>query len=586
MKKRLLLILPLLLLLGLTTSCSKKEVEKGKVLNLTVTAKVKGMDPIYANDLYSNNEVARVYEGLLEYHYLKRPYTLIPNLAEKLPEVSDNGLTYTFKIKKGVLFHDDPAFKDGKGRELTADDFVYSIKRLADPKLQALGWWLLDGKIKGLNDWRKKYANLPSVDYTEEVEGLKSLDRYTLQFKLFKPFPQFLYSLAMPFTFVVAKEVVAKYGKEFLNHPVGTGPFILPEFKQMNKITYTKNPNFRKKLYPSEASEEFKHLLSDAGKPLPFVDKINVNILIESQPRWLNFQKGKVDYLSIPKDNFDSVIVPGEGLVNDLKKKGISLLVTPSLNVTYTAFNHDNQLFNNLKLRQAMSVAFDPKESNKLFYNDTALPAQSVVPPGIAGNIKGYKNPFSGPNIELAKKLLAEAGYPEGKGLPVITYDCPASTVSRQIGQYFKKQMGKIGIKIKVSQNPWPELQKKIKNRTVMMYGIGWGADYPDAENFLQLLYGPNRSPGANGSGYNNEEFNTLFKTASVMQDSPERTALYEKMNRIIAEQVPWVFGVHRQSFVLHHGWLKNYISADFNAGQAQYLNIDMEAREKGLTEL
>ncbi|MBT6325539.1 MAG: hypothetical protein HOJ35_06190 [Bdellovibrionales bacterium] len=570
------------------TSCTKKVDTSKKILNLAVRSKVKGMDPIYANDMYSSNEVARVYEGLLEYHYLTRPYTLVPNLAESLPTVSKDGMVYTFKIKKGVLFHDDKAFEGGLGRELIAEDFVYSIKRLADPKLQSLGWWILDGKIKGLNDWRDKYADLPKVDYTEVVEGVKAVDKYTLQFTLQKSFPQFLYSLAMPFTFAVPKEAVDLYGKEFLNHPVGTGPFVLPMFKQSNKIVYTKNTKFRKKLYPTTASEEFKKagFLEDAGKELPLIDKIVVNIIIEDQPRWLNFQKGKIEYLSIPKDNFDSAITPSRDLSPDFIAKGINLLVSPSLDVTYTAFNHDNKLFSNVNLRRAMSLAFDINKANNLFYNNNAMPAQSIVPPGIAGNIKGYVNPYRGPNVEKAKQVLAEAGYPNGKGLPEITYDCPSSTVSRQIGEYFKKQMAQIGITIKVVQNPWPELQKKILNRTVMTYGIAWGADYPDAENFLQLLYGPNKSPGANGSGYNNEEFNQLYKSASVMQDSPQRTALYEKMNRIAAEQVPWIYGVHRQGFVLHHAWLKNYINADFNSGQAQYLNVDLKEKEKFIKKL
>jgi oligopeptide transport system substrate-binding protein len=204
--------------------------------------------------------------------------------------------------------------------------------------------------------------------------------------------------------------------------------------------------------------------------------------------------------------------------------------------------------------------------------------------------LENYTNPFRGngtpEQLEKAKKLLAEAGYPEGKGLPEITYDCPSNTVSRQIGEYFKKQMAKIGISIKVIQNPWPELQKKITTRNVMTYGIAWGADYPDAENFLQLLYGPNRAPGANGSGYDNPELNRLFKVASVMQDSPERTALYEKMNRIAADEVPWIYGVHRQNFTLRHSWLKNYISSDFEAGIGQYLNIDKNKKKEMLKKL
>ncbi|MBL6990764.1 MAG: ABC transporter substrate-binding protein [Bacteriovoracaceae bacterium] len=562
--------------------CTKKVDVKERVLNLAVGSKIKGMDPIYANDRYSSNEVGRVYEGLLEYHYLKRPYTLVPNLAEAMPAVSADGLTYTFKVKKGVYFHDDKAFTDGKGRELVAEDFVYSIKRLADPKLQSLGWWVLDGKIKGLNEWRKKNSALPKVNYDEVVEGVKALDRYTVQFKLSKSFPQFLYSLAMTFTFATAREVVEHYGKEFLNHPVGTGAFVLPEFKQSNKIIYTKNPKFRKKLYPSEASEEFKQkgYLADAGKQLPLVDKVVVHIMVEAQPRWLNFQKGNIDYLGIPKDNFASTITPSKTLTPEQKKKGLILSITPSLDITYMAFNNDSDLFKNIKLRRAMSLAYDVNKSNELFYNGTGLPAQSVVPPGIAGNIKGYVNPYRGTDVAKAKALLVEAGYPEGKGLPAITYDISVSTVARQMGEFFKKQMKEIGINIKVQANPWPELQKKVDTRKVMMYGMAWGADYPDAENFLQLLYGPNKPPGPNGSGFNNEEFNRLYKVASLMQDTPERTALYEKMNRMIAEEMPVIWGLHRQDYVLYQGWLKNYIRSDFETGQVQYLNMDIEKKK------
>lgn len=569
-------------------SCTKKVDLNEKVLNLAVTAEIKGMDPIYANDMYSSNEVARVYEGLLQYHYLKRPYTLVPNLAEEMPTVSKDSLTYTFKIKKGVLFHDDAAFPGGIGRELEAKDFVYSIKRLADPKLQSLGWWLLQGKLAGLDDWRKKYAEKDKVDYTEVVEGVKALDKYTLQFKLKKSFPQFLYALAMPFTYAVSKEVVDKYGKEFLNHPVGTGPFILPVFTQSNKITYTINPKFRDKFYPTDASEEFNtaYYLADAGKKLPLVTKVVVNIMKEQQPRWLNFGKGKIDVIGIPKDNFATAVTPDRGLTDQMATKGIELIKSINLDVTYIAFNHDDPLFQNVDLRRAMSMAYDPVASNKLFYNDLAVTAHSLIPPGIAGQIKGYTNPYVGPNVEGAKKMLAKAGYANGVGLPEIVYDTASATISRQMGEFFKKQMAKIGIKVKVVTNPWPQLQEKITKRKVQVFGIAWGADYPDAENFLQLLYGPNRAPGANGSGYDNPEFNRLFEVSSLMQDSPERTALYEKMYRIAAEQVPWIFGVHRQNFILRHGFLKNYVASDFDQGSAQYLNIDLKKKAEILKKL
>lgn len=585
--KKSLLALTLPLIATVLFSCTKKNNVDEKVLNLSTIAKIKGMDPIYANDKYSSEAVSLIYEGLLQYHYYKRPYELTPNLAESMPEISKDGLVYTFKIKKGVLFQDDKAFPNGKGRELVAQDFVYSIKRLADPKLQGLGWWVIDGKIKGLNEWRKKYSGeqIKTVNYEEEVEGLKALDSHTIQFTLSKPFPQFLYALAMQFTFAVAKEVVDHYGKDFLNHPVGTGAFALPVFKQTNKITFTKNPTFRKKTFPCDSSEEFKAVVKEnCGKVLPLVDKINLNVMIESQPRWLTFQKGRIERMEIPKDNFESAVTPSNGLSDELKKKGISLTIKPALDVTYTAFNHENPLFkDNVNLRRAMSLAFDVNGSNKLFHSNTALPAQSVVPPGIAGYMKDYKNPYRGygtkENIEEAKKLLAKAGYPEGKGLPEITYDTTSSTTSRQSGEYLKKQMAQIGVKIRVILNTWPELQKKITQKQSMIFGIAWGADYPDAENFLQLLYGPNSSPGANGSNYNNPEFNTLFAKASIMQHSPERTALYEKMVRIAAEEVPWIMGLHRQSFSLEHGWLKNFAPTDFTSGVEIYWDVDLKKK-------
>ena len=574
-------------------ACTQKSQDKEKALNLVVTAKVKGMDPIYSNDAASMREISRIYEGLLEYHYLKRPYALVPNLAESMPSLSPDGVTYTFKIKKGIFFHHDPAFPHGKGRELTAEDFVYSVKRLADPKLQGRGWWLLDGKIQGLNQWRKKYSELPQTDYSEAVEGVKALDQYTLQFKLAKPFPQFLYALAMPFTFAVPKEVVEHYGKEFLNHPVGTGPFILPVFRQQaNKIIYNKNPHYRKKMFPCESSPDYKHIAEAyCNKPLPLVKKIVVNIMVESQPRWLNFQKGKLDYIGVPKDNFTSTIPDAKNLSPQYAQKGIQLMIAPSLDVTYIAFNHDLKLFQNPLLRKAMSLAYDVHTYNKLFNNATGLPAQSLIPPGITdGYLKEYKNPFQGEgkpeNLKQAKRLLTEAGFPNGKGLPEITYDCPNSSTSRQEGEYFQKQMAQLGIKVKVIQNTWPQLQKKIYARQIMTVGIGWHADYPDAENFLQLLYGANRPPGSNASGYNDPTFNKLFEQAAVMQKSPTRTALYEKLNKMVAEAMPWIFRVHRQNYVLKHKWLKNYIPTDFEAGNSPYLDIDMDMKKLYLKKL
>lgn len=567
-------------------SCTQRGDLNERVLHLAATQEVKGMDPIYASDRYSSNEVARVYEGLLEYHYLKRPYELRPNLAQVMPEVSEDGLTYTFQLRKGVLFHDSPVFPNGQGRELVAQDFVYSLMRLADPKLQGLGWWLLDGKIEGLNEWRERNSKSDRVNYDEEVSGLKAAGDHQLVIRLTRPYPQFLYALAMPYTFAVPREAVEHYGSEFLNHPVGTGPFILPRFERTNRIVYQRNPQFREKFFPSEASPELaaEGLLEDAGKLLPLVDRIEVHILVESQPRWLNFQRGRLDVIAIPKDNFDAAVTPDQRLSEDLQKKGIDLRVTPSLDIAYTAFNHDREIFQNVELRRAMSLAYDYEAANILFYNGTAINAQSVVPPGVAGHREDFVNPYKGPDLERARELLKKAGFPNGEGLPSFTYDCPSSTVARQIGEFFKIQMAQIGIEINVSTNPWPQFLDKIRQREVEIYAIAWGADYPDAQNFLQLLYGPNRSPGANGSGYQNSEFDKLYEKASKLQDTPERTELYEKLNQMVALEVPWLFGHHRQSYTLTQGWLKNYVPSDFESGMGQYLNIDLEKKKEFLT--
>lgn len=564
--------------------CSREQNFDEKVLNLITPQKIKGFDPIYAADLYASNEIGKVYEGLLEFHYLKRPYELTPNLAESMPEVSADGLTYTFKVKKGVMFQDSKAFPNGKGRELKADDFIYSIRRMADPKLQSTGWWLLDGKIAGLNEWREKNANAEKVNYDEAVEGLKKIDDYSFQFKLTKPFPQFLYALAMPFTFAVAKEVVEHFGQEFQNYPVGTGPFKLDYFDNSNRIVYNRNPTFREKFYPSEgeATDEAAGLLADAGKKLPLVDKVIVNIVVESQPQWLNFQKGSADLLGVPKDNFDQAIVGGKNLHPDMAKKGIRLSMVNALDTTYVAFNHTDPLFkDNIKLRQAMSLAYDHVESNKLFYNNTATIAQSIIPPGISGHKKEYKNPYIGRNLDLAKKLLKEAGYPDGKGLPELNYETVGSTVSRQQGEFFAKNMADIGIKIRISTNTWPELVKKTNTKTAQMFGIAWGADYPDAENFFGLLYGPNESPGSNSSNYKNPTFDKIFAQASIMQDGPARTALYEQLYEMAGNEVPWIYGMHRTSVTVYQGWVKNYKYIEFNHTQVQYLNADLEAKKE-----
>ena len=580
-KKTAVLAFAALLSVASFSACTKKGGnDPANTLHLATPEKIKGMDPVFADDLYAGTEVHRVYESLYQYHYLKRPYVLIPNLAEAMPEISSDGKTYTLKLKKGVLFQDDASFKasNGKGREMTAEDVVYSYKRLADPKLASSGWWIFDGKLVGLNEWRDAQGKAATTDYSVPVEGLKAVDRYTVQLKLIQRSSQIGYALAMAFTAVVPREAVEAYGKEFLNHPVGTGPFRIEEYNPTSKLVYVKNPTYRQELYPSEGAPGDKEggLLADAGKALPLSDKVIVSIIVEDQPRWLNFMAGKLDRAAIPKDNFDQAVDKAQNLKPELAQKGIILFKDPSLDVTHESFNMADPLIGKNKLlRQALSLAYNPAPAIDLFYNGRAIVAQGPIPPGLAGYDEAMKNPYKQFSIEKAKELLAKAGYPGGKGLPPIEYATTSSSTSRQMNEYLQKQFEAIGVTLKMNPYSWPEFQAAIKNKKGQMWGFAWGADYPDAENFLQLFYSKNGSPGPNDANYSNPEFDRLYEKSLTLQDTPERTAIYQQMVKLVVEDCPWIFGVHRLSYSLGNKWLKNYKYHEFENSAFKYLRVD-----------
>ncbi|MBC7385980.1 MAG: ABC transporter substrate-binding protein, partial [Cryobacterium sp.] len=566
--------------------CSKKnELDHTNTYYTSSTAKIKGLDPAFADDLYSGLEATRVYEGLVEYEYLKRPYTLKPAIAEALPKISKDGKTYTFKIKSDVLFQDDKAFKatSGKGRVVTAEDFVYSFKRLADPKLNSPMWWIFDGKIEGLNEWREAAQKAGKTDYALTASGLKAVDATTLEIKLKSPSYQFIYALAMPAGSVVAREAVEEYGQEFLNHPVGTGAFKLKEYNPTSQIVYVRNPTYRKELYPSEGEKGDREtgLLEDAGKQVPFVDKVVMTVHAESQPQWLNFMQGRLDAAPIPKDSFAQAVTPTKELSPEMKAKGIRLIKEPSLDITHTTFNmSDPVLGKNKYLRQAISLAVNTSEEIELFYNGRAISAQGPIPPGLAGYDEKLKNPYKEFSVEKAKELLKKAGYPDGKGLAPLEYLTLADSTSRQMSEYLQKSLGAIGVQLKIQTFSWPEFQASLKNKKGQMWSYAWSADYPDAENFLQLFYSKNASPGPNDSNYSNPEFDRFYEDSLKLNDSPARTEIYKKMAKILIEDTPWAFGSHRVTFGLSHPWLKDYKPHEFSHGMSKYYRIDTNLRK------
>jgi ABC-type transport system substrate-binding protein len=563
------------------SSCTKKSADPANTVHLVSIAKFKGLDPVQSDDKYSSIELSYAYEGLLQYHYLKRPFVLIPNLAESMPEMSKDGKTYTFKLKKGVLFHDDPSFKEtnGKGREMTADDVIYSWKRLADPKNTSPNWWTLENKIVGLDEWHNDAVKSGNSDYSKPIEGLKALDRYTLQVTLTQPSFLFLYMVAMPSSSVVPHEAVEHYGKEFINHAVGTGPYRLTEFNPNSKAIWDRNPTYRKELYPSEGEPGDKELglLEDAGQPLPRNDRIVTTVFEEQQPMWLNFLSGKMDVSGIPKDNFAQAIEKnGKDLTPEMKAKNLRLQMVPGADLTHMSFNMaDPILGKNKYLRQALSLAYDSGQLIELFYNGRAVAAQGPIPPPLAGYDPNFKNPYRQYNVAKAKELLAKAGYPGGKGLPPLEYINLADSTSRQFAEYAQKAFSQIGVQLKVTSYSWPEFTAKLKAKQGQVWEYAWGGDYPDAENFLQLFYGKNVSPGPNDANYVNPEFDKLYEKSLTLTDSAARLAVYKQMVNIVVEDTPWIFAAHRIFYYMNQPWLKNYKYQDFEHSIGKYYRVD-----------
>ncbi len=554
-----------------------------------LVAKVKGFDPAHVSDLYSHICQKQVYESLYQYKYLARPYDVEPCLADSLPRISENGLRYSIGFKKGVYFSDDDCFPGGKGREALPRDFIYSLKRVCDSRTATTGWWLFEGRIKGLDEYRKMTAALSpddTVDYFKSLEGLYVNDSGRIIIELKKPCPYFKYILTMAYTSVVPYEAVNYYKEEFLNNPVGTGPFILEEWWRGQKIFFRKNPSYSHGFYPSEGESEDREagLLEDAGKAVPFLDGLELSVFRESQPMWLNFLKGNLDAAGIPKDNYNDVVTPGKSLRGKYAAKGITLRKGESLDLTYIIFNfNDPVLGSSPELRKAVSLAYDTEKMIDLFYNGRAIQAHSPIPPGIFGYEEDFRNPWQRHDIEAAGKMLEKAGYPGGEGLPEFEYLTSASTTARQMAEFFAAAMEEIGIKIKIIGLTFPEMITRFKENKFQIAGAAWGADYPDPENFLQLLYGPNASPGENSACYKNPEYDSLFRLISVVPDGPERLRSIKRMKEILITDCPWVFNTHRLSEALQYKWVKNSKPHAVSGGNYKYIRIDTLMRKKML---
>jgi len=543
-------------------SCSNDQ--KGKnILNVYSQEVITTVDPIEISDRHSHAVAKQVYEGLYEFHYLKPGFELYPALAESLPEIT-NKLTYTIKLKKGVLFADDPCFKKtgGKGREFTAQDFIYSIKRL-------------------LSSEKSKTSFVASI-ILEVVKDFKALDDYTVQFKLKRPSAYFPTILIRPGLFVVAKEAVDYYGKDFRYHPVGTGAFKIEQWEKNSKVVFVRNQNYHHGFYPKEGGpEDDKNgMLKDAGEPLPFLNKIVRYILVEEKPRWLKFNKGDVDIVALDKDSYYDAFPTSGVLSKDLQDKGINVIKMQRLETTYYIFNMEDKLIGSNKyLRQAISLAYDGQKHNALFYNNQAFVANWVLPPGIFGFDPSYKNPYRqyNANLKEAKRLLAKAGYPNGKGLPTIKLLITDSVAAKQMGELFAKSMADIGIKAElVSMNFSLELQELEKTkRRFHIASLQWKADLPFAEDFLRIFYSKAFTPGPNDSHFKNSEYDLLFDKASQMGPGPEKMKILNRMRDIAVEECSIIPVINPVSMILTQPYVHNYRSHVIVGDDYKYVRVD-----------
>ncbi len=608
------------MLLGAACSPNPYPGETGKILHVSLRLHPKSFDPPSIEEEGSGKCAAHVYDGLLMYHPFARPYKLIPALAKSMPEVSADQLTYTFELKRGLKFCDDPCFTatDGKSREVTAEDFVWCFKRFGHPRTQAKGWWLFDGKILGFNEWREARKNDvralfaahqpidPLVGIEKPVAGITALGRYKLRLRLTKPYPQLLWVLAMPYASVYPHEAIAYYKDEYRNHPVGTGPFRVKRFNPVYRVVHERNANFRDEWFPDPRNkpedriegwdwqaDEKRGLLKNAGKKLPLLDGMEIRFILEDQPRWLYFNAGYSDFLNPPKDNTEEAIVGGE-LSDEMKARGVRVDPWPELGTVYAALRTDDPVLSNVQLRRAMALAYDHAWTVKHLYGGQAIVATSLIPPGVAGydpDYHPYHRSDGKAQLDKAREYMIKAGYPgginpkTGKRLRLTFDNSGAGATQKQFAERFKHEMRQIGIDVVELVNTFPQLVEKMRTRNYQVTSLAWGFDYPDAQNILQLLYGPNEAPGINRTNFKNAEFDRLYEKASVLEDGPERTKLYVRMAHIVGDEVPWITRTHRIRQNLQHAWLSGFRYTETSYQYWRYADVDVQLRNASVEE-
>jgi oligopeptide transport system substrate-binding protein len=525
------------------------------------------LDPAHAANIYSATVVVNLFDTLYRYRYLARPYELAPNLARAMPEVSEDGRSWTFHLREGIRFTDDPAFPDGRGREITAADVVYSLARHFDPATRSQGAWLWRDKIVGLERWAEDGA-----DPDRPIEGLRAVDDHTLLIELTQPYPQLAHTLAMGLAAVVPREAVEHYGREFGVRPVGSGPFTLQTFDE-SKVVLAPNPDFDRGPLnlAAEGHDPDRHaeLGLDVldGRNYPFVDRLEIHFITEPTARWSSFVAGEVDTVMVPAEQAGRVLEQRDPVRfrTDMAER-YHTLAGPEAGFVLYGFNMANEAIGhhpdperdraNRALRCAMRQAFDWQERNDTFYHGLGQVFPGVIPPFIDAYDTALDDRSITAAPDQAREWLAEHDWSVDR-LPQLTYGLEASVHQRQMFEQFRGRMGDIGIPAerlrRQSFASFGDFSRAIARRELDLFLLGWTMAWPDAQYALQLFYGPNAAPGANSFNYANPEFDRLFEQAAAMDDGEERTTLYRQLNRMVIDDCAFIGSLSRTRLHLWH---------------------------------
>lgn len=588
---------------GLETSAAQPGGAKTeKVLRMPIrTDGPKSLDPAKGSTVYDNQAVSQFYDTLLQQKYLYRPERITsyeevtePSLLAEMPKVKDlpdGKQEWSFKLRTDAKFHDDACFPGGKGRAVTSDDVFYSWKRLADPQYELENYWLLSETIVGLDEYKDAQGAAvkagKAFDYGAPVPGFVKVSDTEFKVILTKPVVRFGWILTMFQTSVVPREAVEQYGVRFGTHPVGTSAFILKkeeDWKPGQFLILHRNPNYRLEKYPTEHNKEDEALglHKAAGTPLPMVDRVDITFYVPDPPMWQDFVDGKIGFTQVPSEYFEQAFVKRtRKLKEDWAKRGVTSHAVPLLDFIFEGFNMEDKLLGGYdakqkKLRQALSLAFDWDERNESFYNGINTIFDGPIPVGLDGHPEEGNGPVSyrGPDVPRAKKLLAEAGYPDGKGLPEIDYYSSKGANNEQQVQMMIRQFDKIGVRINPKLVDFSELIDAINKKKASFFGFAWGTDYPDPENNLALFYSKNKAPGANHYNYDRPEYDAMYEKILVMKPGAERTKIIEQMRDMVCEDVPYLGSMGRTRYYLVNPWLKNFKPSEDFYNWIKYLDV------------